>query len=64
MFHYQNKRYLLFLNNVQKCFTDLALEIAKELKEKENNSDNKNNNDKDNNLKISTKKTGKKKKCC
>ena len=51
--------------NVEKCFTDLALEIAKELKEKENNADGNNNNkDTDKNLKISSKKNNKKKKCC
>ena len=50
-------------SNVEKCFTDLALEITKGLKEKESSGEM-NNNEKDNNLKISSKKSGKKKKCC
>jgi Ras-related protein Rab-8A len=49
-------------NNVEKCFTDLALEITRNLKEKENSSEAQ--NEKDKNLKISSKKGGKTKKCC
>ena len=49
-------------HNVEKCFTDLALEITRNLKEKENSSEAQ--NEKDKNLKISSKKGGKTKKCC
>lgn len=49
-------------SNVEKCFTDLALEITRNLKEKENSGEAQ--NEKDKNLKISSKKGGKTKKCC